>query len=712
MFPEQIVDYLALVGDSSDNIPGVPKVGPKTAAKWLNEYGSLDAIIEHAGDIQGKVGESLRENLATLELSKRLATIRRDVPLEFAPAELTRKPPDIEALTPLYQRLELNSLLRQLTAPIAKDAGSRAPASERVSSGGASEPGAPAAGAGAPLRIDLDGGAAENLARKAAESAALRLRHRDDEPRLHAGGDHADGGGRRDDRARGDVVAANRRTVVAGPVGRTRCAREHAGVMRGAALALREPPRALPATAWAAGVAACAAIGASAAWAGPSAALLTAAAIAAFVPAVWVLSSPTRAMLLYAFVLPLDVYLSTTLRVTSTQVLQVSIFAAWMVRLELAPRPASVRPATMVLPYRTGAALVCYLVLSLAWSIDVDVSVRSVARTLGAILMAVYAAQHADSRQLGRYARAMCYGALVTTLYGFVQYARGGYDPLYRFFSPFYTDPFLWRGLGFSVVATFSNPNILAGYMLMIMPLAWASQANARGGRRIAWLVVTVLFAAIMLLTFSKASWLLLLVLIALWAAARLPAPATLGLSTMGGIALGSLLLVLEPLMRMLVRVFPNTQEGSVDVRLGLWWAAIGAFLERPLHGFGLDGFAAATADVRVGLLAGLVRAHNLYLQTLVDLGLIGSVLVWTTCLLILRGAWKVLDLDPRSRSATLHLALLLSVAAYFLVGLVDAHLSNQYMNTSWLVLGLLAASTRNRRQEAAAQATGAVTPA
>jgi DNA polymerase-1 len=140
VFPEQIVDYLALVGDSSDNIPGVPKVGPKTAAKWLNEYSTLDAIIAHAGEIQGKVGESLRENLATLELSKRLATIRRDVPLDLEPSDLARKPPDIEALTPLYQRLELNSLLRQLTGIATQPASGGDPASERVSSGGASEP--------------------------------------------------------------------------------------------------------------------------------------------------------------------------------------------------------------------------------------------------------------------------------------------------------------------------------------------------------------------------------------------------------------------------------------------------------------------------------------------------------------------------------------------------------------------------------------------
>jgi len=71
VYPEQIIDYLALIGDSSDNIPGVPKVGPKTAAKWLSEYKTLDNLLAHASDITGKVGESLRENISTLELSKK-----------------------------------------------------------------------------------------------------------------------------------------------------------------------------------------------------------------------------------------------------------------------------------------------------------------------------------------------------------------------------------------------------------------------------------------------------------------------------------------------------------------------------------------------------------------------------------------------------------------------------------------------------------------
>src|SRR5476651_2009388 len=71
VFPEQIIDYLALVGDSSDNIPGITGVGPKTASKWLNQYQTLDALIAHAGDITGKVGENLRNGLAILDLSRK-----------------------------------------------------------------------------------------------------------------------------------------------------------------------------------------------------------------------------------------------------------------------------------------------------------------------------------------------------------------------------------------------------------------------------------------------------------------------------------------------------------------------------------------------------------------------------------------------------------------------------------------------------------------
>ncbi|MGW8368715.1 MAG: 5'-3' exonuclease, partial [Gammaproteobacteria bacterium] len=86
--PEQIIDYLALVGDKSDNIPGVPKVGPKTASKWLGQYHDLDQLVENADEIPGKVGESLRENLEQLELSRELARIRCDVVLDIGADDL------------------------------------------------------------------------------------------------------------------------------------------------------------------------------------------------------------------------------------------------------------------------------------------------------------------------------------------------------------------------------------------------------------------------------------------------------------------------------------------------------------------------------------------------------------------------------------------------------------------------------------------------
>ena len=114
VYPEQIVDYLALVGDSSDNIPGVPKVGPKTAAKWLNQYTTLDNLLAHQDEIEGKVGESLRAHTDDLALSRRLATIDCDLPLEVEPRDLTRREPDLERLRELYTKLELRSLLRQL----------------------------------------------------------------------------------------------------------------------------------------------------------------------------------------------------------------------------------------------------------------------------------------------------------------------------------------------------------------------------------------------------------------------------------------------------------------------------------------------------------------------------------------------------------------------------------------------------------------------
>lgn len=133
VYPEQIIDYLGLVGDSADNIPGVPKVGPKTAAKWLREYGSIEGIIEHADEIKGKVGESLREHIEQLRLSQKLATIVQDVDLPQQLDELTRGAVDEEALTELFVHFEMNTMLRQLREKSNKidSAASAAPAASR-----------------------------------------------------------------------------------------------------------------------------------------------------------------------------------------------------------------------------------------------------------------------------------------------------------------------------------------------------------------------------------------------------------------------------------------------------------------------------------------------------------------------------------------------------------------------------------------------------
>ena len=112
--PEQIVDYLALVGDTVDNIPGVPKVGPKTAAKWLGNYGDLDTLVAQADEVGGAVGNRLRENLDVLPLYKKLVTIVRDVELPLTLDELKPRTPDADRLRALFERLELRSLLRHI----------------------------------------------------------------------------------------------------------------------------------------------------------------------------------------------------------------------------------------------------------------------------------------------------------------------------------------------------------------------------------------------------------------------------------------------------------------------------------------------------------------------------------------------------------------------------------------------------------------------
>lgn len=111
--PAQMIDYLSLVGDTSDNVPGVPQVGPKTAAKWLAEHGSLDQLIAHADSIKGKVGDNFRAFLPQLPLTKQLVTIKCDVPLSLKHDDLKLQSEDNDALIQWYQTLEFKSWLSE-----------------------------------------------------------------------------------------------------------------------------------------------------------------------------------------------------------------------------------------------------------------------------------------------------------------------------------------------------------------------------------------------------------------------------------------------------------------------------------------------------------------------------------------------------------------------------------------------------------------------
>jgi len=127
--PEQIIDYLALVGDTSDNIPGVPSCGPKTASKWLATHGTLTEVMANAETVKGKIGEKLRDSLSFLPMSYELATIRLDVELEQGVDELILKEPDVTALADLYATLEFKTWAKEL-------ADGMSPLQTRASQGG------------------------------------------------------------------------------------------------------------------------------------------------------------------------------------------------------------------------------------------------------------------------------------------------------------------------------------------------------------------------------------------------------------------------------------------------------------------------------------------------------------------------------------------------------------------------------------------------
>ncbi len=194
---DQVLDLLALTGDAVDNVPGVPKVGPKTAAKWLTQYGTLDAVIAHANEIPGVVGENLRAALAWLPTGKKLLTVKTDCALPVKPTDLVREPPARGGTARALRALRVQELAQgRARGPPGPWRGDRGPRRARRH---------------APLRRGTHRRHRARARRAARGSATLRdgarrrrvralddsdrerrpgvLRHRDDEPRSDAGED-------------------------------------------------------------------------------------------------------------------------------------------------------------------------------------------------------------------------------------------------------------------------------------------------------------------------------------------------------------------------------------------------------------------------------------------------------------------------------------------------------------------------------------------
>lgn len=177
VWPEQIIDYLALMGDKVDNVPGINKCGPKTAAKWLAQYKTLDALVADAGSITGKIGQYLREGLEFLPLAKQLVTINSNVDLAVGLDDLVPAPADEEKLTVFYQRWEMRSAAAASKARAKTKTAAAAPAQQDAGQGPA--PAIPAQGdlfgAAAPAMAVPSGAHATAASREELEQLAGRL---------------------------------------------------------------------------------------------------------------------------------------------------------------------------------------------------------------------------------------------------------------------------------------------------------------------------------------------------------------------------------------------------------------------------------------------------------------------------------------------------------------------------------------------------------
>jgi O-antigen ligase len=413
---------------------------------------------------------------------------------------------------------------------------------------------------------------------------------------------------------------------------------------------------------------------------------------------IWILTDLRRTLLVYGFLIPLDLYLSLNLRFTSNQVFQVLLITSGILGLLGKSRVKKTTVPRGNWPWLWGLviALSCYAICSLAWSVDPSATARALFRLLvsiGTFWIIIQVLREAS--QLDKMITAICLGAAVVVVYGLLQYFRRGYDDLYPLFSPFYQELWLARGSGFSIVSTFVNPNMLAAYGLMVLPLTLSKMSNSRLIRRIWWTLCASGVAVTIILTYSKAGWISLVLVLLAWSVLNFGWRRKLVVAIVSVLVIVIVCFNFSAIAEQFNILFPNAQEVSVDIRLDVWGIAVSSFLNNPILGYGLDGFTTATESLRSGTSASeLIRAHNLYLQTLVDLGIVGFILYFGVIMVITIKGIKVYrrlaSIAVRRRIS----ALLVSVFGFLVYALFDAlNGFNSYNMLQWVIFGLLTAS-------------------
>jgi len=411
----------------------------------------------------------------------------------------------------------------------------------------------------------------------------------------------------------------------------------------------------------------------------------------------WIFAIPSRTLVLFAFLIPLDVYLSEKIHITSDQLIQIALLLSciffFIYQGRRVVNPLGGWPRIRLLVF--GWSI--YLGLSLLWSIAIEPSWRSAVRNLLAIgIFWVVLGTVRKRAQMEAVTTAICLGAAAVTVYGLVQYWRGDFDALYPFFSPYYNTG-IWtaRGGGFSVVGTFANPNMLAAFGVMVLPLMLGKIANSKAAVRILWILATVGLSVTTLLSFSKNGWIVTFLVFGAWGTVKHKLHRKRFVIPLVLVTLSLPLYYASQILKWLNFIFPNTTEVSTIPRMRLWQVALEAFVQRPFVGYGLDGFTTATLPWRGDIFTrDLIRAHDLYLQTLVDSGVVGFVLFFGTIASIVVAGVRLYRGMPSTPLRTTLLCLLLSTGAFFGYGIFEAIASfPACLSLQWVILGLLVAA-------------------